>query len=104
MPIIVKRPLARSDLAEIWDYIADDNESRADAFVDLIDHKFQELALQPNMGRSRDELTEGLRSFPVGKYVIFYRVMPGGVEIIRVLHGSRDLNAIFNPDDWAFKA
>lgn len=99
MPVIVKRPLARSDLAEIWDYIADDNETRADAFVDLIDQKFQELARHPNMGRSRDELEEGLRSFPLARYVIFYRVIPGGVEIIRVLHGSRDLNAIFHPDD-----
>ncbi|MDD3581331.1 MAG: type II toxin-antitoxin system RelE/ParE family toxin [Desulfobacca sp.] len=99
MPTIVKRPLARSDLAEIWDYIADDNESRADAFIDLIDRKFHELASHPNMGRSRDELSEGLRSFPVGRYVIFYRPLPQGVEIIRVLHGSRDLNAIFNPDD-----
>jgi toxin ParE1/3/4 len=99
MPIIVVRPLARGDLTEIWDYIADDNERRADAFVDLIDQKFQELARHPHMGRSRDELEESLRSFPVGRYVIFYRVILGGIEIIRVLHGSRDLNAIFNPDD-----
>lgn len=99
MPIIVKRPLARSDLAEIWDYIADDNETQADTFVDLFDQKFQELARHPNMGRSRDELEEDLRSFPVGRYVIFYRAIPEGVEIIRVLHGSRDLHAIFNPDD-----
>ncbi|MHB9074674.1 MAG: type II toxin-antitoxin system RelE/ParE family toxin [Desulfobaccales bacterium] len=98
MPIIIKRPLARSDLAEIWDYIADDNEVRADVFVDNIDQKFQALASNPNMGRSRDELEEGLRSFPVDRYVIFYRVMPGGVEIVRVVHGSRDLNAIFNPE------
>jgi toxin ParE1/3/4 len=98
MPIIIKRPLARSDLAEIWDYIADDNEVRADAFVDSIDQKFQALASNPKMGRSRDELEEGLRSFPVDRYVIFYRVMAGGVEIVRVLHGSRDLNAIFNPE------
>ena len=99
MPVIIKRPLARSDLSEIWDYIADDNETRADAFVDIIDQKFQALASYSNMGRSRDELEEGPRSFPVGRQVIFYRVIAEGVEIIRVLHGSRDLDAIFNPDD-----
>lgn len=99
MPIIIKRPLARDDLSEIWDYIADDNERQADTFVDLIDQKFQELARHPNMGRSREELDEGLRSFPVGRYVIFYRIIPEGIEIIRVLHGSRDLNAIFAFDD-----
>jgi toxin ParE1/3/4 len=99
MPVIIKRPLARIDLSEIWDYIADDNETRADAFIDLIDQKFLELANHPKMGRSRDELAESLRSFPVGKYIIFYRVISKGIDIIRVLHGSRDLNAIFNPDD-----
>jgi toxin ParE1/3/4 len=99
MPSIIKRPRARSDLSEIWDYIAEDNDTRADAFVDLIDQKFQALAGHPHLGRSRDELEEGLRSFPVGRYVVFYRVIPAGVEIVRVLHGSRDLNAIFYSDD-----
>ena len=99
MPIIIKRPRARSDLSEIWNYIAEDNETRADAFVDLIDQKFQALASHPSLGRSRNELEEGLRSFPVGMYIIFYRVIPAGVEIVRVLHGSRDLNAIFTSDD-----
>jgi len=99
MPLIIKRPRARGDLTEIWNYIAADNETRADAFVDLIDQKFQALSNHPNLGRSRDELEEGLRSFPVGNYVIFYRAIPAGVEIIRVLHGSRDLNAILNADD-----
>ena len=99
MPIIIKRPRARGDLTEIWDYIAADNEMRADTFVDLIDQKFQALSSHPNLGRSRDKIEEGLRSFPVGNYVIFYRVIPAGVEIVRVLHGSRELIAILNSDD-----
>ena len=70
MPLIIKRPRARGDLTEIWNYIAADNETRADAFVDLIGQKFQALSNHPNLGRSRDELEEGLRSFPVGNYVI----------------------------------
>jgi toxin ParE1/3/4 len=99
MPVTVKRPRARIDLAEIWDYIADDSEARADAFIETIDHKFHALAAQPNMGRGRDELAGSLRSLPVGRYVIFYRPIPGGVEIIRVLHGSRDLDAIFHSEE-----
>jgi len=51
------------------------------------------------MGRARDELEVGLRSFPVGRYAIFYLPIPDGVEIVRVLHGARDLDAIFHPDD-----
>lgn len=50
------------------------------------------------MGRARDELAEGLRSFPTGQYIIFYQPVPGGIEIVRVLHGARDLDAILNPN------
>ena len=99
MPVIIKRPRARSDLAEIWDYIADDNETRADAFVDTIDSKFHLLAGQPDIGRVRNDLADGMRSFPVGRYVIFYRVVPKGVEIVRVLHGARDVDALFSQEN-----
>ncbi|MFZ0929867.1 MAG: type II toxin-antitoxin system RelE/ParE family toxin [Syntrophobacteraceae bacterium] len=99
MPVIIKLPRAKSDLVEIWDYIADDSEARADAFVDMIDQKLLALASNPGMGRSRNELAERLRSFAVGRYVIFYRPIPEGVEIVRVLHGSRDIDALFHPDD-----
>jgi toxin ParE1/3/4 len=97
MPILITRPLAELDLIEIWDYIAENNETGADAFIDVIDQKLHTLAERPNMGRPRPELAEGLRSFPIGRYVIFYRPIPDGVEIVRVLHGARDLETIFNP-------
>ena len=99
MPLIVKLPRAKTDLVEIWDYIADDSEARADAFIETVDQKFQALAARPNMGRLRDELAEDLRSFPVGRYVIFYRPLPEGVEIVRVLHGARDLDTILQSAD-----
>jgi len=99
MPVISKRPRAQSDLAEIWDYIADDSEPAADEFIDTLDQKFQVLAARPLAGRVRDELAEGIRSFPVGRYIIFYRPQAQGVEIVRVLHGARDLDAIFHPDE-----
>jgi len=99
MSVIIKRPRALSDLAEIWDYIADDSEARADAFVGTIDAKFQTLAKQPGIGRLRDELAAGLRSLPVGRYIIFYLPLAEGVDIIRVLHGARDIDTIFHEDD-----
>ena len=95
MPVIIKRPRAKIDLIEIWDYIADDSEARADTFIDRIDQKFRTLAQRPAIGRLRDELAADLRSFPVGRYVIYYRSLPNGVEIVRVLHSARDLNADF---------
>lgn len=99
MPAIVKRPRAKTDLAEIWDYIADDSEARADDFVDRIDKKLHTLAQQPGLGRLRDELAADLRSFPIGRYVVFYRPLPRGVEIVRVLHSARDFNTDFFTDD-----
>jgi len=99
MPVIIKRPRAKSDVVEIWDYIADDSEARADAFLDSLGQKFHTLAQRPAIGRLRDELAEGLRSFPLGRYVIFYRPLPNGVEIVRVLHSARDLNADFFAED-----
>ena len=50
---------------------------------------------RPGMGRLRDELAVDLRSFPVGRYVIFFRPLSNGVNIVRVLHSARDLNADF---------
>lgn len=99
MPIIRKRPRAFSDLADIWDYIAEESEERADAFVATIDGKIRILASHPHMGRPRDELVNDLRSWPVGRYVIFYRPLADGVEIIRVLHGARDVEAAFHTDN-----
>jgi toxin ParE1/3/4 len=99
MPIIVKRPRAISDLAQIWDYIADDSEKRADAFLAMVDGKFQTLSQHPAIGRRREELAPGLRSFPVGRYVIFYLPLPNGVDIVRVLHGARDIETVFAEDD-----
>ncbi len=96
MPVILKRPSALSDLVEIWEYIAEDSEARADAFVETIDRKFRALAENPGMGRTRDELAEGVRSFPVGRYIIFYRSLMDGIEVVRILHGARDLKPHFH--------
>ena|SRR5437867_5063954 len=95
MPVILRRPRAVDDLIEIWDYIADDNVTRADAFIDDVDAKFQLLAEQPLLGRSREELAPNLRSLPIRRYVIFYEVLPDGIAIVRVLHGARDLGPLF---------
>ncbi|MFN7895451.1 MAG: type II toxin-antitoxin system RelE/ParE family toxin [Cyanobacteriota bacterium] len=91
--MIVLQPRAKADISEIWEFIAEDSDDQADAFIDLIDQNFQLLAQKSGLGRRRKELAEGLRSFPVGRYVIFYLPIPGGVQIVRVLHGARDIEA-----------
>lgn len=99
MANILKRPRAKADLVEIWDYIADDSENRADAFVETINQKLAVLAERPNIGRARDELGKNIRSFPVGRYVIFYMPIQGGIDVVRVLHGARDLDISFGSEE-----
>jgi toxin ParE1/3/4 len=88
-------PAARSDLDEIWFYIAQDDPEAADKFIRAIVSRFPKFAAMPELGRQREELSPRLRSFPVGRYVIFYRPMKNGIEIVRVLHGARDLPPLF---------
>jgi toxin ParE1/3/4 len=67
----------------------------ADRWVDKLDEKFALWATQPLMGRSRDELAPGLRSFAFGRYVVFYEPLADGIDVVRVLHGARDIDANF---------
>ena len=98
MPQVALRPLAETDILEIWDYIADDSLAAADRWVDRLDEQFRLLAAQPMMGRARDELAPGVRSFPFGRYVVFYVPLDDGIDVVRVLHGARDIDAVFNPE------
>ena len=86
---------AESDLLEIWRYIAEDSETAADKLLREFSVKFSLLAQQSRLGRKRPELLPAVRSFSVGRYIIFYRsIEPQHMEIIRVLHGARDLALI----------
>jgi toxin ParE1/3/4 len=86
---------ARSDLIDIWQYIALDSITAADKFIDLIYEKCKGIGTYPEIGRRRDELIPGLRSFPVKKYIVYYRVMEDKVEVARVLSAYRDQTALF---------
>jgi len=90
-------PQAVEDLHEIADFLAAHDRDAARKLVDALKSRCQALGERPEMGRIRDELTPGLRSSVVGKYLIFYRAGPKkqGVEVIRVLHGARDLPRLF---------
>jgi toxin ParE1/3/4 len=88
-------PRASEDLTEIWSYIADDSLANADSFIDKLYETMQVLSRQPGSGRHREEIAPGIQSFPFGRYIIFYRAVTGGIEIVRVLHGARDIENIF---------
>ena len=95
---IDRTPHATTDLDEIWFSIAVDNERAAGRVADLIAEAEDRLAEFPKLGRAREELGLGVRSWTVGEYVILYRSGPGVVTILRIVHGARDLGDL--PSDF----
>lgn len=89
---------AESDLTDIWTYRADSSEERADELIERLVKQFMMLATFPEAGRNRPEIKLGIRSFVVERHVIFYRVIEQGIEIVRVLYGTRDIEKIFSDD------
>lgn len=95
MAEVTLAPQAEQDLLEIWLYIADDQPIHADRFIDRLETAAQRLAAFTEIGMDRSELGEGLCSFPVERYMLYYRSRPDGIEVVRVLHASCDITPLF---------
>lgn len=91
MSVVQRTAQAEEDLIEIWVYIAQDNPGAADRVLDAIEERFHVLADNPLMGRLRPDIAPELRYFAAGNYLILYRTVPDGVQIVRVIHGAREL-------------
>lgn len=86
--------MAEDDLLNAWLYVADESVSAADRLLWRIKEEADTLLLQPRMGRSRDELAPGLRSWPTRTpYIMFYFIDEEGIVIVRVLHHARDIQS-----------
>src|SRR5512140_3579755 len=98
---IIWSPEAEEDLIGIWAYLAEQaTEQVADSQLAAIESACVKLEHWPHAGRQRDDLLPGLRSVLAVPYVIFYRVRNDVVEVVRVIHGRRDIDAIFaEPSD-----
>ena len=93
MARLTKSLLAESDLDNIWLYIAQDNPTAADRLIDKIVGRAWTYAENPSAGRSRDDLIAGLHCFPMDAYVVFYVPIEGGIRLVRIMHGARDVNS-----------
>ena len=87
---------ARQDIDDSLIYIAADQVDAAVAINDRLNEIFWMLADNPRAGRERMELSEGLRCFPVGSYLVFYRLWASEIAIVRVVHAARDLDELFS--------
>jgi toxin ParE1/3/4 len=63
----------------------------ADGVLKEIERKLELLSQAPMAGRPRPELAEEVLSIGASSYVIFYRVLPQEIQVLRVLHGARDI-------------
>ncbi len=95
MASVTFSPKSRQDLLEIGDYIAKDSRANARRFVGKLMEQCQRIGQSPLGYSSREDLAPGLRMAPMGRYVIFFRVLDDVVRIERVLHGARDLLSMF---------
>ena len=82
---------ANVDMIEIWCTIAEDNLRAADQMIDAFVSAYTLLSTMPGAGRARTDLRSELRSYSVHPYLVFYRHSPTQLDILRVIHGSRDL-------------
>jgi toxin ParE1/3/4 len=94
MPSVLCTSRANLDLVEIALNIAKENPSAADRWLDRFDAKCKTLAQMPELGRERPDLAPGLKGLPFGNYIIFYRLIPEGIQVVRILHGARDITAL----------
>jgi toxin ParE1/3/4 len=92
---VLRTRRARQDLIEIWCHIGRDDPAAADRQLDRIDARCALLAKHPQLGPERADIRPGLRYLVVERYVILYRMVEGGVEIVRVVHGARNLPNLF---------
>jgi toxin ParE1/3/4 len=86
--------LARLDLDEIHDYIARDNPAAAQRWLKRTMEQVAWLAKNPYSGEQRADIRPDLRSMSHGNYVIFFRSRQDHLEIVRVLHGARDIRKL----------
>ncbi len=92
---IISQPAIR-DLESISSYFADVNVETGEIFLLGFSKRCQQIVSFPSSGRSYDDLQVGLRGLPLEGYVILYRVMNDGIEIVRVVNGRQDLQSLFD--------
>jgi toxin ParE1/3/4 len=103
---VLRRPQAILDLVELADSIAARTSLEAAVrFLNAAEQTMELLSQMPRLGalwESKRQSLAGLRCFPVTRFpnhVVFYKSIKEGVEIVRLLHGARDISALLEPEE-----
>ncbi len=91
--------LASQDLNEIADYFTANNLEAGERFFQNFARRCQQLVNFPNLGRNYTEIRPDLRGLPLDGYIIFYRSLDDGIEILRVVSGRRNLPSLFEEQE-----
>ncbi len=95
---VTRTPRAGTDLDDIWLRAALDNPTAADRLIDRIVARCQDLIAHPHRGTARPEIAPEARMLVVDDYIILYRVNGTDTEIVRIVHGARRLEDLFDTD------
>ncbi len=88
---------ARADLLDIWATVAAESPRAADRLFDRLEARVRVLVTDPQAGMARTDIAPQARMLVLRPYLILYRLIPGGSEVIRVVHGARALDeALFS--------
>lgn len=90
---------AKQDLLDIWLWIARDSATVADTVLDRIEQRAAKLSQHREIGMARPEIGEGARGLVIERWVVLYRLVDGGVQIVRIVDGARDLGRLDWPAD-----
>lgn len=89
---------ARADLRAIKEHVHSENPRAARRLIEALQERAARLSDMPHIGRTRAELHPAIRSIAHGNYLLFYTVEPDIVWIQRIIHGARDIDAVFEDD------
>ncbi|WP_452224296.1 type II toxin-antitoxin system RelE/ParE family toxin [Lacinutrix chionoecetis] len=84
--------IAKQDLKNIFKYsFKEFGLNQAEIYIHQLEISIEKLAINPDIGKTRNELKNGLYSFPEQEHIIFYRIFKNHIRIVRILHNKRDL-------------
>jgi len=90
-------PRAKQDIADIRKYTKEKwGSEQTKQYLSLLRNTMRGLSENPDLGKNRDDVKEGYRSFPEGKHIIFYRQVKDRIEILGIPHQSMDISSHFD--------
>jgi toxin ParE1/3/4 len=93
---IIRSSQSEQDLIAIWRYIAADNPSAATRLLERIDRRIEALSRYHLLGEHQPQFGENTRRIIEGNYLVFYDALPDAVHVLRVFHGARQIEQLFD--------